>query len=167
MSRLDTSTDMGSEKSIETAPIISLSPWFLHISVKMHYSFMMTPHIIWHGSLREPLFRLERQGKFKRKSAWFPSFGRCSVSTVFLHCVLGCGAMQSSFAHMFFLTSKGTYLRELAEGRIEASICNFRMHGLTMSNGRDKKLPERNPRRLSIPKSLWMLLPATSSCLAI
>jgi hypothetical protein len=38
MSRIDTSTDMGSEKQIETAPIISLSPWFLHMSVKMHYS---------------------------------------------------------------------------------------------------------------------------------
>jgi hypothetical protein len=38
MSRIDTSTDMGSEKQIETAPIISLSPWFLHMSVKMHYT---------------------------------------------------------------------------------------------------------------------------------
>jgi hypothetical protein len=40
MSRIGTSTDMGSEKYIETVPIISLSPWFLHMSVKMHYIIM-------------------------------------------------------------------------------------------------------------------------------
>jgi hypothetical protein len=39
----------------------------------------MTTHTIWLGSLRGILFRLELQGKFRRKSAWFPLFGRRPV----------------------------------------------------------------------------------------
>jgi hypothetical protein len=79
------------------------------------------------------------------KNAWFPLFGRRPVSTVFLRCLLGCGTMQSSFAHTFFLASKGNYVRPLAERPVEASICILTMRQLTMPNDRDKTSPEPKP----------------------
>jgi hypothetical protein len=105
--------------------------------------------------------------KIQAKSVWFPLFGRRPVSTVFFHCLLGCGTIQSSFARLFFPTSKGTDARRLAETPIKASTCILTRHEVTMPYRRNKKLPEPQPRTFSIQPILQIMHPASSSCLVI
>jgi hypothetical protein len=75
--------------------------------------------------------------------------------------------MQSSFAHLFFLTTKGSYVKALVERPFDTALCFLTFHQLAIPNDRDKKLSEPKPRGLSIRPILQMLHSATPSCLGI
>jgi hypothetical protein len=102
---------------------------------------------------------IQTSRKFKRKTAWIPLIGRRPVFPVFLHCLLGCGAMQSSFAHILFLALEGAYVRAFAEVSFKAFVCILTMPQVTMPNGREMQLPEPKPQRLYIRPILEMWHP--------
>jgi hypothetical protein len=74
-------------------------------------------------------------------------------------------AMQSSFVHLFYLTSKGISATASAGKRFEVSASISILHQLTTPNGRGTKLPDSNPSGSCIRLILLMLHSVTSSCL--
>jgi hypothetical protein len=123
----------------------------------MSHGPILSPVVTQHDRLETCSSDLPPQGK----GAWLAFVGRNLASTVFLHCLSGCGSVQSSFARLLFLTSRTicTHRRTFV-----GSTYNVTTHQLTIPHGCDEISSEPKPRRLSFPPILQMLDLTTSSC---